>query len=327
MRRAFNPLKELSIKFLGDNKFLFRFEHQADYSRVELGIPWHFENHLLVLGGVPPGGHAGSVSLNTCPFTVQIHNLPFLSFPRGVATTLGNRIGEFISAELDTNGKSKVAALRLRVAVDIRKPLIRALKVPDQDGSLVTAAITYEKLPILCSACGKLDHQSRYCVIARESGAKPPTDQQYGIWLRATPPRILEPMANRKERSDSTSGTSSSEPSSTNPIPPSPSSAMAMPGVQDHPPPSHILPDTPSSPDPGMMMLDSPTPPSSLVRPSVLVQGDAMEGIVQTRKRALFKEASDSEEEERVKGPKLRRSSEGCSTNPAEAAVQPRHSQ
>ncbi|EPS73023.1 hypothetical protein M569_01734 [Genlisea aurea] len=159
MHKAFNPLKELTVKFLGDNKFLFRFEHLGDCLNVEERSPWHFENHLLFLNRVPLGSHAGSVALNPCLFSVQIHNLPFLSFPSGVGDTLGNRIGKFVHAELDAKGRSSIAALRMRVAIDIRKPLIRALQVPDTDGLMVIAAVTYEKLSIICSECGMLDHQ------------------------------------------------------------------------------------------------------------------------------------------------------------------------
>ncbi|EPS65140.1 hypothetical protein M569_09639, partial [Genlisea aurea] len=229
MRRAFNPLQEMSVKFLGENKFLFRFQHSGDFAKVEEGRPWHFENHLLVLNAVPPGGYAGSVTLNHCPFTVQIHNLPFLSFPRGAAEALGNRIGQFLNAELDAKGDSKVAALRLRIALDIRQPLIRALPVPAEDGSMVLAAVTYEKLPIFCSECGRLDHQVRYCKSARD---KPTTDRnnpQYGPWLKATRPRFLDPSPSKKINSEAgtpAAGPLPSEPKTT----PAPSFSEALHG-------------------------------------------------------------------------------------------------
>ncbi|EPS71506.1 hypothetical protein M569_03261 [Genlisea aurea] len=228
MRRAFNPLKEMSVKLLGDNKFLFRFQSFGDFSKVEEGRPWHFENHLFVMSTVPPEGYAGSVTLVQCPFTVQIHNLPFLSFPRGAAEALGNRIGQFLNAELDAQGSSQVAALRIRVALDIRKLLIRALKVPAQDGSMVHAAITYEKLPIFFSECGMLDHQVRYCVKAREKSPTDRTSPTYGPWLRATKPRILEPNA-KKDKPDS--GTAASSTTPTVPREISPGSPVAINGV------------------------------------------------------------------------------------------------
>ncbi|EPS63383.1 hypothetical protein M569_11401 [Genlisea aurea] len=307
MRRAFNPLKEMKVKFLGDNKFLFRFQLQGDYLRVEEGTPWHFENHLLVLSRVPPGGYADSVALDTCPFTVQIHNLPFLSFPTGVAEALGNRIGTFIHAEVDAQGESQVAALRLRVAVDVRKPLVRALQAPTPEGSLVTVAITYEKLPIFCSECGKLDHQYRYCTIARERAAAPPTNPTYGPWLRAATARVLEPTASKKSSpSKSDTHTSSSEPAQNETGMAAPSYPEALHASRDeqedlpqHEAQTAVGPDT----DQGMMVLDFPILAPTLDNTLAQDAPEEMEGVISSRKRTLSSDPTIADEEEYPKAP------------------------
>ncbi|EPS61426.1 hypothetical protein M569_13372 [Genlisea aurea] len=331
MHRAFNPLKELTVKFLGDNKFLFRFEHLGDCLRVEEGSPWHFENHLFVLNRVPPGGYAGSVALNKCPFSVQIHNLPFLSFPRGSAEILGNRIGEFLYAEIDAKGSSKVAALRLRVALDIRKPLIRALKVPSVDGEMVTAAITYEKLPIFCSECGMLDHQLWYCKAARDVAAKKSAnskenDPSFGPWLRAAKARILETTISKKTTS---SGTSSSAPPPEGNVsgePSAPETKRSSGSESEKSPVVETQDELALTTEPGMMMIDLPREASPPPAIPVLPESVAMEGIVRTRKRAPSTD-SRSTEDCNPKGTKISRTNDSCSSLPAEAAMQPRPAQ
>lgn len=49
----------------------------------------------------------------------------------------------------------------------------------------------YERLPVFCYLCGRLDHDEKECLVwLRSAGPITAEDKQFGPWLRATPERL-----------------------------------------------------------------------------------------------------------------------------------------
>ncbi|KAK4408040.1 hypothetical protein Sango_0385000 [Sesamum angolense] len=69
------------------------------------------------------------VNLNYYDFHIHIHGLPLGRMTKGVAFFIGNKLGKFKEVELDSNGEAWGSSIRIRVAIDITKPLKRALKI------------------------------------------------------------------------------------------------------------------------------------------------------------------------------------------------------
>ncbi|EPS62008.1 hypothetical protein M569_12786 [Genlisea aurea] len=191
MQVAFHCAHPMEIKALGGNKFIFRFHQMVDMNRILTAAPWHYENRLLVLGKVEENQGPDDVKLDQCPFFVQVHKLPFLSFPLEVPNLIGELLGEFIDADLSPEGLSKDASLRLRVAIDITQPLIRVVKLTIGDNQVITAPVQYEKLPLYCEQCGLLDHLTKDCVAVPPLCMAQASKAPYGSWLRGAAPRIL----------------------------------------------------------------------------------------------------------------------------------------
>ncbi|XP_073042176.1 uncharacterized protein [Primulina eburnea] len=74
--------------------------------------------------------------------------------------------------------------MRIKVDVDIRKPLKRCKKIRKPDGNWFIVQLKYEKLGSFCFVCGCLGHTERFCEIMFSSNDKN-MKREWGPWLRA----------------------------------------------------------------------------------------------------------------------------------------------
>lgn len=78
--------------------------------------------------------------------------------------------------------------MRIRIRLDVRKPLKRKKKIKRKNGSEFVVTCKYERLGDFCFVCGLVTHTERFCrktLDARNDGAV----QEWGVWLRAPPRR------------------------------------------------------------------------------------------------------------------------------------------
>ena len=81
-----------------------------------------------------------------------------------------------------SNGMGK--CLRMRITINVTKPLKRGSKVTLPDGASILAIFKYERLPDFYYVCGRLDHQESDCDIVikiRKDGGK--AKREYGPWM------------------------------------------------------------------------------------------------------------------------------------------------
>ncbi|CAH9104021.1 unnamed protein product [Cuscuta europaea] len=90
------PGKGLSIKEVGEKRYLFTFYHRLDMNRVLDGGPWQFEKKLLLLNEVKPDDIPHKIVLNEADFWVQVHNVPYSLVNLGTTRKVGNFIGKFM---------------------------------------------------------------------------------------------------------------------------------------------------------------------------------------------------------------------------------------
>lgn len=76
--------------------------------------------------------------------------------------------------------------MRLRIRVDVRKPLKRKKKICKKDKSEVIVQCKYERLGDFCFTCGLLSHTERFCKKKLDSGMSM-VNKDWGSWLRAPP--------------------------------------------------------------------------------------------------------------------------------------------
>lgn len=184
MAGLWRPGKGVAIHDLGGQRFLFQFFHVIDMKRVFEGGPWSFDSLLLILHHLKQGELPNQVPLNSIAFWIQVHDLPVGYMSHHVGKQLGDFIGQFL--EYDTTNNTGVwrAYMRVRVAIDVGKPLKRCKKIRKSEGEWFLVNFKYERLGSFCFICGCLGHTERFCELLF-SIPEEEVKRGWGTWLRA----------------------------------------------------------------------------------------------------------------------------------------------
>ncbi|XP_042969019.1 uncharacterized protein LOC122301691 [Carya illinoinensis] len=181
MGRVWRLSKPAIFTEVGRNVFVITFATHADKNRVESGRPWLFDGNIFVMNvfdGYTPLGH---MSFDKAAMWVQFHNLPLAGMSKECGIRLGSSLGEVEEVEVDVDDVGWGSFLRVRICLDLTKPLARGRTFKLQ-GVQTWVPITYEKLPRFCLDCGRIIHGEMKCNSA--AGIKSDT-KQFGSWLRA----------------------------------------------------------------------------------------------------------------------------------------------
>jgi 14-3-3 protein epsilon len=165
MADLWRPVKGVTIKEAKAGLFLFSFAHPLDMDAVLNGGPWTFDNNMLIMDRVQLGMQIESISLFHVDFWVQIHNLPAGFMKETVGVKLRNYIGTFIKYDKNNNSRFWRQHMRVRVKLDVRRPLKKDSKVRDKEGAWCTVNFKYEKLGVFCFVCGIKRHAKNNCEV------------------------------------------------------------------------------------------------------------------------------------------------------------------
>jgi hypothetical protein len=195
-----NPVE---VQDLNKNLYLFRFSTKKDAENVLKNGPWSFDKNLIVLQKITGEEQPAEFDMHKVSFWVRIYDLPLQLRSDSIA----KKIGDFIGVHEETDQREiyrMESFLRIRVLMDLKKPLMRGTVVCYQGRSL-RVFFKYERLPTFCFNCGRIGHQKKTCEDneEEEEGFEEVEEKQYsfGPWLRASPP----PKINCEEDSNSSS--------------------------------------------------------------------------------------------------------------------------
>ncbi|KAL0417526.1 UNVERIFIED_CONTAM: hypothetical protein Sradi_1166100 [Sesamum radiatum] len=103
------------------------------------------------------------VNLDWADFHTHVHGLPLSKMSKEMAVFIGTQLGKFVDADMDDAGHVWGSHMRIRISIDVTKPLKRVLKIRTTLGDEQLLSFTYERLPNFCYLCGCLGHLSKYC--------------------------------------------------------------------------------------------------------------------------------------------------------------------
>lgn len=178
----------INIKELKTGIFLFQFYHKDNMCWVQNGGPWSFDNAMLVLNKIEKGENPLKVPLVEVHFWLQIYDLPPGYMFEAVGKQLGNFFGSFLEYDPKNNASLWREYMRIKVKIDIRKPLKRKKKITRRNGNDFIVHCKYERLGDLCFKCGMITHTERFCQKKFTANASSLTNE-WGAWLRAPPRR------------------------------------------------------------------------------------------------------------------------------------------
>jgi hypothetical protein len=118
---------------------------------------------MMVMGAMAEGESPEQVLLYTVPFWIQIHNLPTGYMAETVGRNVGNYVGEFLEYNEKNSSNFWRRYMRVRVMVDVRKPLVCRKSIKKKGAAAIMVNIKYERLGIFCYYCGMLGHAEDSC--------------------------------------------------------------------------------------------------------------------------------------------------------------------
>jgi hypothetical protein len=186
-------LKEsFTFKILGGNLFLLEFDLARDKERVIEGQPWSFEGNLFMLEDFDGRTSSSEFTFDKASFWVCMTNLPLACMGREVGLKLGASVGQVEEIDTDKDGVGWGEFLRVKIKIDLYKPLIRG-RMLKFDGKSTLIGFKFEHLPKFCYHCGVICHGPKGCL--KRNKMRNQEVLEYGPWLRAnSPTRIPEKM-------------------------------------------------------------------------------------------------------------------------------------
>jgi hypothetical protein len=206
MSRLWKTAEAVTFKEIQDNLWLLEFPNREDKGRVLEGRPWLFDRSLLVLKEIDENTPPSHMDFSNAFFWIQLHGMPLTCMNREVGLRIGRSIGTVEDIDVTGDGVGWGRCLRIRVSIDITKPLERGRAIV-LNGKSIWISLKYEKLPQFCYHCGKIYHADKACPnkssfrINEETPARP-----WGIWLRADDLRFRKEGSSLSRQSDHNPG-------------------------------------------------------------------------------------------------------------------------
>jgi hypothetical protein len=125
MHFAWAPAKEVTFIDIEENRFLVQANCLGDWKKITEQGPWIFRDHGLLIEKYDGSCRASAVELNRIHAWVRIHDIPELFRKRSLMLGLAESIGEVIMVDMNGTGPDGGDFFRVRVWLDVRKPLTR----------------------------------------------------------------------------------------------------------------------------------------------------------------------------------------------------------
>lgn len=156
---------------------------------------------MLLIDVIPQGVDPLRLQLWFLNMWIQIHDLPNGFMSEAVGKQLGNFFGEFLLYDNKNNSSIWRECMRIKIRIDVRKPLKRKKKITRKNGTDFTVTYKYERLGNFCFSCGLVTHTDRFCRrFIDKRGQEELKD--WGAWLRATPRRVAGQERSKRLREE-----------------------------------------------------------------------------------------------------------------------------
>ncbi|XP_050238280.1 uncharacterized protein LOC126687767 [Mercurialis annua] len=180
---AWKLVKGFNVKDVGNDLFICELFTKNDKNRILREGPWNFDKQLILFEQLHGNMQPNNMILKHCVVWVRIYNLPMNCRGRAALSKIGAKLGRVVDVDCDSGECNRYG--RIRVNLDVSKPIIRGTKVINPLGEQCWIPFKYERIQNFCYWCGLLDHMVADCDDKPEETEV--SDWPYGPSLRATP--------------------------------------------------------------------------------------------------------------------------------------------
>lgn len=96
-------------------------------------------------------------------FSIKVYDLSFLACNEYIENLVGNTLGWVEEVDVIPSEVEWGKLMRIRVTIDVPKPLLRKKKLNISLPTQVWVQFKYERLPNFCFCCGVLNHSHKEC--------------------------------------------------------------------------------------------------------------------------------------------------------------------
>ena len=173
---------------LSRDHFQFIFNNEADLLEVLKTCVWTHDDWCVVMERWiedPPLDYLGFL-----PVWIRLRNIPFNHYTQATIATIASRIGKIIEFPFEEEQAQSRDFVRVRVRLDVSKPLRNFKEVQTPTGSLVKIGIDYERIRKRCFHCQRLTHDKSNC-----PSNQPLETSAVLLEIAAPPPRSTKPIS------------------------------------------------------------------------------------------------------------------------------------
>ena len=126
----------LSFKVLGENLFLIELKKMEDKERVLEGRPWVFEGNLLLVEDFNGKTSPSIYTFDKAAFWVRMNKLSLGCMGRAIGRRIRKTVGTVEMVDTDAKGIRWGEYPRVKILIDLTKPLPRGRKINLQGNSV-----------------------------------------------------------------------------------------------------------------------------------------------------------------------------------------------
>lgn len=143
--RAWSPKKRVTSNTLHPNLMAFIFEDKDDAEKI-LNLSWSFRDLQVVVQKWPDDKALEEINMNICTFWIHAFGIPVCFINLQTAQQIGDTVGKFVKADLQSKAQKWKKSLRIQVQLDIRKPLTSSVLLACLARPKFLIEIRYERL-------------------------------------------------------------------------------------------------------------------------------------------------------------------------------------
>lgn len=163
IRSIWSPVEVLVIRSFDENLFGIYFANRASMEKAIDNSPYGIQNYNFILKEWMPGVAVEEISFDQICMWIQIHKLPRDMMTMRNLQMIGGRIGVMQDSEDPFADGLGRGFARIKVAMDVRKPMVKELQSRRTSGEIIKMSLRYENLQDICYCCGRIGHSFKSC--------------------------------------------------------------------------------------------------------------------------------------------------------------------